>query len=93
MPGDRENIVKLDADHGDVCRFDRSEHDQDNYELVERNMKDIYLNALKKGELNRVLLSAGERPGTNPENVGARNQDLQARLAKLKGSSPLKDVP
>jgi len=34
LPGDRENIVKLDADHGDICRFDTSEHDQDNYELV-----------------------------------------------------------
>ena len=85
MPGDRENIVKLDADHSDVCRFDESEHDQDNYELVERNMRDVYLNALKKGELNRVLLS-------NRDDVGARDQDLQARLAKLKGSSPLKDV-
>ena len=85
MPGDRENIVKLDAGHSDACRFDGSEHDQDNYELVGRNMRDVYLNALKKGELNRVLLS-------NRDDVGARDQDLQARLAKLKGSSPLKDV-
>ena len=48
--------MKLDADHSDVCRFDGSEHGQDNYELVERNMKDIYLNALKKGELKCLAI-------------------------------------
>jgi hypothetical protein len=78
LPGDHENIVKLDADHRDVCRFDTSEHDQDNYELVRGNVKNIYKNALKIGESDRILRSEGEK------NVEAQDQDLKARFAKLK---------
>jgi hypothetical protein len=78
LPGDRENIVKLEADHRDVCRFDTSEHNQHNYELVRGNVKDIYKNALKIGELDRILRSEGE------EKVEAQDQDLKARFAKLK---------
>ena len=78
LPGDRENIVKLDADHRDVCRFDTSEHDQDNYELVRGNVKDIYKNALRIGELGRILRSEGEKK------VEAQDQDLKACFTKLK---------
>lgn len=78
MPGDCENIVKLDADHGDVCRFDTSEHDQDNYELVRGNIKDIYKNALKIGELDRILRFEGQGKIKN------QDQDLKARFARLK---------
>jgi hypothetical protein len=78
LPGDRENIVKLDADHGDVCRFDTSKHDQDNYELVRGNIKDIYKNALKIGELDRILRPEGQ------ERVEGQDQDLKARFARLK---------
>ncbi|KAK1762400.1 hypothetical protein QBC33DRAFT_623724 [Phialemonium atrogriseum] len=47
LPGDRENVVKLNADHGDVCKFGESQTDQDNFELVQSNIQDMYKNALK----------------------------------------------
>src|SRR5688572_19065015 len=48
MPGHLENVVKLDADHSSVCKFGASQTDQDNFELVRANIKDIYKNAVKK---------------------------------------------
>ncbi len=48
LPGDRENVVKLDAGHGGVCRFGPSETDQDNLKLVLYNIKDLFLSALEK---------------------------------------------
>lgn len=50
MPGDRENVVKLNADHGGVCKFGPSETDQDNLKLVRANIKDLFRSALKNGE-------------------------------------------
>jgi len=54
MPGDHENIVKLNADHSGVCKFGPSQTDQDNFKLVRGNVKDLYKNALKKSELSTV---------------------------------------
>jgi hypothetical protein len=51
MPGDRENVVKLDADHSGVYKFGLSETDQDNLKLVRGNIKDLVRNALKTGKL------------------------------------------
>jgi len=48
MPGDRENVVKLNADHRGVCKFSASQTDQDNFKLVRANIKDIYKNALRR---------------------------------------------
>jgi len=48
LPGDRENVVKLDADHGGVCRFGLSETDKDNLKLVRHNIKDLFQSALLK---------------------------------------------
>ncbi|KAJ8133016.1 hypothetical protein O1611_g607 [Lasiodiplodia mahajangana] len=48
MPGDRENVVKLNADHSTLCKFGSGQTDQDNLKLVRYNIKDIYTNALKK---------------------------------------------
>lgn len=33
MPGKQENIVPLTADHSNVCKFDESQTDRDNYEF------------------------------------------------------------
>jgi hypothetical protein len=52
MPGDYENVVKLNADHSGVCKFGSSLEDQDNFKLVRGNIKDLYKNALKIGELS-----------------------------------------
>jgi len=48
MPGDRENVVKLNADHSGVCKYGASQTDQDNLEYVQFNIKDIYKKALQK---------------------------------------------
>jgi hypothetical protein len=50
MPGDHENVVKLNADHRGVCKFGAALEDQDNFELVRSNIKDLHENALKIGE-------------------------------------------
>jgi hypothetical protein len=52
MPGDHENVVKLNADDSGVCKFGSSLEDQDNFKLVRANIKDLYKNALKIGKLN-----------------------------------------
>ena len=76
MPGDRENVVKLSADHSTVCKFGPSQTDQDNLKLARGNIRDLYRNALKMGELNAVSsLSVGEE--------NRQLDELQARLAQL----------
>ena len=47
-PGDRENIVRMDASHSDMCRYDGTQHDRDNLKLVLSNMEDLYEQALKR---------------------------------------------
>jgi hypothetical protein len=54
MPGDRENVVKLNADYSGVCKFGPSNKDQDNFKLVRGNIKDLYKIALKKSELSNI---------------------------------------
>ncbi|KAI1392353.1 uncharacterized protein F4822DRAFT_436211 [Hypoxylon trugodes] len=48
LPGDRENIIKLDADHIGVCKFGTSQTDLDNLKLVRANLRDMYKEVLKK---------------------------------------------
>jgi hypothetical protein len=43
LPGVREKIIKLEASHSDMCRFDlrdalNDDEDRENYELVEGNL-------------------------------------------------------
>lgn len=52
LPGNRENVVKLNADHRQVCKFGDSQTDRDNLELVQSNIRDLYKNALKLRKLN-----------------------------------------
>ena len=82
MPGDHENVVKLNADHSGVCKFGSTLEDQDNFKLVRVNIKDLYKNALKIGELRVMppIISREDRV----EHVD-NGKELQARWAKLKG--------
>ena len=42
LSGMNETPIKLDADHGNMCRFDLSiERDRDNYELVRGNLSSL----------------------------------------------------
>jgi len=75
MPGDHENVVKLNADHRGVCKFGPSLDDQDNFKLVRSNIKDLYTNALKTCELRIIpfVISLVQRKHVNDDN------GLQAR--------------
>ncbi|KAK4188864.1 hypothetical protein QBC35DRAFT_495003 [Podospora australis] len=49
LPGDVENVVKLNADHRSVCKFSATDRtDQDNLKFVRRNIKDLYNSAIRK---------------------------------------------
>lgn len=50
LPGDREHIVKLNANHTEVCKFGNSQNDRDNFDLVRVNIQDLYKKALEAGE-------------------------------------------
>ena len=78
MPGDRENVVKLSADHRTVCKFGPSQTDQDNLKLAKGNIRDLYRNALKIGELNAVFSLGG----------GEENRQLDALQTRLAQLSP-----
>lgn len=77
LPGHRENIVRLNATHSDMCRFDgKDQRDKDNLKIVSSNLEDVYDVALKNCEsANSVHL---------PElNTGAADKDLEHRWAAL----------
>lgn len=82
LPGDRENIVPLNADHSGVSKFGVTQTDQDNLTLVQRYVRKLYENALKCSELNII-------PSAIPQGQGAGHvdddEDLNERFAKLKG--------
>jgi hypothetical protein len=83
LPGDRENIVKLNADHSGICRFDESEFDQDNFKLVRSNVKDLYKSALRVGELRTTIPSSDRDPQIEHTED---ERGLQARFAQLRGN-------
>jgi hypothetical protein len=74
--------VKLNADHSGVCKFGPSLEDQDNFKLVRGNIKDLYKNALKIGELRTISLADSREQQV--EHVDD-DKDLRARFNKLKG--------
>ena len=77
LPGHRENIVRLDASHSDMCRFDGiSQRDKDNLKIVLSNLGDAYEEALRSCEsANDAHLSE-----LNAEVVG---RDLEDRVSAL----------
>ncbi|KAK0736164.1 hypothetical protein B0T21DRAFT_332435 [Apiosordaria backusii] len=48
MPGDVENVVKLNGDHSSLCKIGTTQKDQDNLKKIRRNIEDIYSKALEK---------------------------------------------
>lgn len=83
LPGDRENVVKLKAGHGGVCKFGPSQTDQDNFELVRGNIRDIYKNAIRDSELRTAPAVTGPE-----ENIGNGEAALQERFARLQEGAP-----
>ena len=77
LPGHRENIVRLNESHRDMCRFDGiNQRDKDNLKIVSSNLEDAYDQALKSCEsVHYVHL---------PElKIAAADQDLENRMAAL----------
>lgn len=55
LPGDVENIVCIEADHSNMCCFNLSNNvDEDNFQLVSANIKELYKSAIDR----RVDLSS-----------------------------------
>jgi len=72
LPGERENIVRLNATHSDMCRFDDSQQDQDNFKLVANNLEELYEEALEKCKLVGNMLPPGHFPASADENLLSR---------------------
>jgi hypothetical protein len=72
MPGDRENVVKLNADHSAVCKFGPSQTDQDNFKLVRGNIRDLCKNALKTRELSSIPPIIGQEGRGSRDGGGVR---------------------
>jgi hypothetical protein len=52
LPGHRETILGLDADHSNICKFDSAiEDDMDVYEFVKNNFLWLYDEVLKERNL------------------------------------------
>lgn len=70
LPGVRENVVKLNADHRDVCKFGPGPVDQDNLKLVQSNIKDLYQKALKKTvQTDHPLVPPRSFRGLRPQQI------------------------
>ena len=77
LPGHRESIVRLDASHSDMCRFNGiNQGDIDNYKIVSSNLEDLYEGALKSCESAREV----DLPELSREAV---DRDLEDRIAAL----------
>ncbi|KAL2125631.1 hypothetical protein VTJ04DRAFT_1996 [Mycothermus thermophilus] len=48
LPGKNEKIISLDADHSGVCKFGDTQTDQDNYKLVQRQIVELYKQAISR---------------------------------------------
>lgn len=77
LPGHRDNIVRLNATHSDMCRFDgKDQRDKDNLKIVSSNLEDVYDVALK----NCKFANSVHLPETN---TGAAEKNLEKRWAAL----------
>ena len=80
MPGNRENVVKLLADHSEVCKFGSSLQDQDNFKLVRVNIKDLYKKALASGDKGLSMFQ-GQHLKRHHESDSSNSKPKRARIA------------
>ena len=85
LSGTRENIVELNADHSNLCCYDGSMQDQDNFKLVANNIQDLYKDALKRGESVELSSRADQtrEAADDPRGMGHDDEDLDKRFASL----------
>jgi hypothetical protein len=84
MPGQRENVVKLHADHSTVCKFGLSQDDRDNLKLVKSNVRGLYKEALKTGKFLTLFTTSDVSKEHDGCVDGAyADADLQTRMSAL----------
>lgn len=86
LPGERENIIELNAEHSELCRFDSDRRDQDNFKLVANNIQDLYEAALATSESVDVFFQSGASRETADSPQGI-DQNLNKRFASLSAPS------
>lgn len=86
LPGTRENIVGLNAEHSDLCRFGASRREQDNLKVVLANIRDLYNAALERSESVGVS-SRAEQSREAADDPQGIDQDLERRFASLPAPS------
>lgn len=84
LAGSRENIVRLDADHRNMCRFDESMQDQDNFKLVRGNIQELYNGAIRHSELISHLSPVAEK--FEDRFVALRSPNVAGGLSLFAGS-------
>lgn len=67
LPGEKENIVAVHADHGGICKFGISQKDQDELKIVQGNIRDLFENALRKCEYEFLRPTSCERNKTEED--------------------------
>lgn len=68
LPGDRENQIKLQAKHSDMCRFNPADTvDNKNYKFVEGNVLELCENCLQLGKKDRSPID--QLPHTSADTV------------------------
>ena len=85
LSGTRENIVELNADYSNLCCYDGSMQDQDNFKLVANNIRDLYEDALERSESVELSSGAEQSRGAadDPREIGHDDKDLDKRFASL----------
>lgn len=80
LPGKRERVVGIDANHSDMCRFDPSQaRGKSNLEMVMGSVEDKYAMAVKKSECLLLPLLPQD--------------SLEMRLAALRGHEEKRSLP
>lgn len=77
LPGDRESQIRIQAKHGDLCRFDPDVvMDERNYELVEGNVLELCEMASQIGETNHPTMDTKQEKASNPTSPTDSNATL-----------------
>lgn len=69
LGGDIEEVIGLDGEHSEICRFDlENPRDQENYKIVVYHLRRLREAALSKASGPTQILGAGENP--TQDNLG-----------------------
>ena len=82
LPDDKEVVVEIKADHGDICRFDMTDAtDRENFKRVWRVLEDMYELTIRQGESEGVLTS-NAAISQQLRSLPATPQDTPSNLAQ-----------